>query len=100
MVSPPTEGNRLSEPIHLTSGALIGYGVLLFAAVAGFVAGGAAASFGLIGLTYLPFLVLAVLAYLGLRYPPAKIFAFIWLLLLLGVYLLQTIGFSMLVIGD
>jgi membrane protease YdiL (CAAX protease family) len=100
MISPPAESDRLSESIHLTTGALIGYGVLFVAAVVGLVSGGAAASFGQIGLIYLPFLVLAVLAYLGLRYPSARIFALIWLLIILGVYLLQTLGFSTLAVSD
>lgn len=86
--------------VKLTTTALVGYGVLALAMMLGFLFGGEAASFAQTGLTFLPFLVVAVLAYLGIRYPAARILALLWLLSLLVIYMLVVTGFSMMAVAD
>ncbi|MBX3000292.1 MAG: CPBP family intramembrane metalloprotease [Caldilineaceae bacterium] len=90
----PTE-----QPVRLTSSALVGYGILFLAVFSGFVLGGQAASFAQIGLIYMPFLVLAVMAYLGLRYLPAKLMALLWVAILFGMGLLAAVSFALLAVA-
>jgi uncharacterized protein len=105
-----TEGERMTQasldleqtekPVQLTSSALVGYGILFLAVFAGLVLGGQAASFAQIGLMYMPFLVLAVLAYLGQRYLPAKFLALLWVTLLFGMGLLAAVSFALLAVVE
>jgi membrane protease YdiL (CAAX protease family) len=88
------------KPVRLTSSTLIGYGILLLAVFAGFVLGGQAASFAQIGLIYMPFLVLAVLAYLGLQYLPARLLALLWVFILFGLGMLSAVSFTLMAVAD
>ncbi|MCB0112605.1 MAG: CPBP family intramembrane metalloprotease [Caldilineaceae bacterium] len=90
-----------SQPqIRLTTTALVGYAALVMLVVLGFLFGGEGASFAQTGLTFLPFLVIAVLAYLGIRYPAARVLAVLWLFSLLGIYILVVAGFSVMATVD
>lgn len=91
---------QIEKPVRLTSSALVGYGILFLAVFAGLVLGGQAASFAQIGLMYIPFLILAVLAYLGLRYLPAKLLALLWVAILFGIGLLAAVSFALMAVAD
>jgi membrane protease YdiL (CAAX protease family) len=91
---------QTQKPIRLQPSALVGYGILLLAILAGFVLGGQASSFAQIGLIYVPFVVLAVFAYLGIQYLPAKLLALLWVALLFGMGLLSAAGFALLAVAD
>lgn len=91
---------QTEEPIRLRASALIGYGILLVAVLAGVMVGGQAGAFAQIGLIYMPFLVLAVLAYLGIRYLPAKFLALLWMVVLFGLGMLSSVGFVLLAVAD
>lgn len=89
-----------SPVVRLTTTALVGYAVLVLAVIMGFLFGGEAASFAQMGLTFMPFVVIAVLAYLGLRYAAARVLALLWLFSLLLIYLVLVIGFSVMAVTD
>jgi uncharacterized protein len=94
------EAGAPAPEVKLTTTALAGYGALALAMMLGFIFGGEAASFAQIGLTFIPFLAVAVLAYLGIRYTAARILAILWLLSLLVIYLLVVVGFSTMAVAD
>ncbi len=86
--------------VKLTPAAWIGYAVLALAVMLGFIIGGEAASFAQTGLMFVPFVVVAVLSYLGIRYPAARVLALLWLLALMTIYLLLVVGFSLFTVMD
>jgi uncharacterized protein len=79
--------------------AVLGYALMLLALPIGFALGGEASSFASTGAMYLPFVLLALLAYLGLRNDAAKILAVLWWLGLLGLTSLGVISFTLLASG-
>ena len=79
--------------------AIIAYVILIGAIVAGFAVGGRASMFANAGLSYAPFVVLAVLAYLGVRQGSAKVLTIMWQALLMIGGALAVLGFSMMASG-
>lgn len=96
VVSPPE--SQVSEPAPAPPGArwpaAIGYLALLLALPLGFQLGGEAASFANVGFMYVPFLILATLAYLGQRYGAGKFLTILWLLALVLGASIAFVGFS------
>ncbi|MCU0493333.1 MAG: CPBP family intramembrane metalloprotease [Chloroflexaceae bacterium] len=88
---PPESRSRLALP-NWQIGA--GLGALAVVFVLGLALGGEARSIASAGLQVLPFMVLAVLAYLGSERGWAKILALIWLVLLLGGMGLLAFGYG------
>ncbi len=82
-----------------------GYGLagllLVFGTVGGALLGGPLGQFMLSGIQTLPFALLALLTYLGVEYVLARVFAFLWLgVLLVGLGLMaMLLAFSMLLLG-
>lgn len=62
--------------------AVLAYLLVMLAIPAGFLLGEEASSFAAVGVLYVPFTLLALLAYLGQRSTAAKVLALIWLLFL------------------
>lgn len=79
--------------------AVLGYVLMLLALPIGFALGGEASSFASTGATYIPFVLLALLAYWGLANDAAKILAVLWWLGLLGLASLGVISFTLLASG-
>ena len=80
--------------------AIIAYVVLILAIPIGFAVGGTTSSFANAGLSYAPFVVLAVLAYLGVTHNSAKVLTIMWLILLLLGGAAVAMGFSALASGQ
>ena len=79
--------------------AVLGYALMLLALPVGFALGGEGSSFAATGVMYIPFVLLALLAYLGLRNDAAKILAVLWCLGLLGLASLGVTSFTLLASG-
>jgi membrane protease YdiL (CAAX protease family) len=79
--------------------AVLGYLLMFLALPIGFAMGGEASSFASTGAMYVPFVLLALLAYLGLRHDAAKILAVLWWLGLMGLATLAVVTFTMLASG-
>lgn len=79
--------------------AVLGYALMLLALPIGFALGGEANSFASTGAMYIPFVLLALLAYLGLANDAAKILAVLWWLGLVGLVALGVISFTLLASG-
>lgn len=79
--------------------AVAGYVLMLLIVPVGFALGGEASNFASTGMMYLPFVFLALLAYLGLRNDAAKILAVLWWLGLLGLASLAVVSFTLLAAG-
>ncbi|RLT41756.1 MAG: CPBP family intramembrane metalloprotease [Chloroflexi bacterium] len=76
--------------------AVLGYVLMLLVLPIGFALGGEANSFASTGILYIPFVLLALLAYWGLAHDAAKILAVLWWLGLLGLAGLGVTSFTLL----
>ncbi|MBX3050596.1 MAG: CPBP family intramembrane metalloprotease [Caldilineaceae bacterium] len=79
--------------------AVAGYLLMFLILPVGFALGGEASSFASTGIMYIPFVLLALLAYLGLRNDAAKILAVLWWLGLLGLAAVGVVSFTLLASG-
>lgn len=80
--------------------AVAGYFLMVLIVPLGLALGGEASSFASTGMLYLPFVFLALLAYLGLRNDAAKILAVLWWLGLLGLASLAVVSFTLMASGS
>ncbi len=78
---------------------VLGYALMLLALPVGFALGGEANSFASTGMLYIPFVLLALLAYLGQGNDAAKILAVLWWLGLLGLAGLGVASFTLMASG-
>ena len=101
MLYPPEQksAQSLEQPPARRWPAVLGYGIMLLILPIGFVLGGEASSFASTGTMYIPFVLLALLAYLGQRNDAAKILAVLWWLGLIGLAALGITSFTMLASG-
>ena len=89
----------LEQPPASRWPAVLGYVLMLLILPIGFALGGEASSFASTGILYIPFVFLALLAYLGQRNDAAKILAVFWWLGLLGLAVLGVTTFTLLASG-
>jgi len=99
-MSAPEPNQRIDEqPPTRRWPAVLGYVVMLVILPIGLAMGGEASSFASTGAMYIPFVLLALLAYLGQRNDAAKILAVLWWLGLIGLAALGVASFTLLASG-
>lgn len=97
--SQPTPDQPNDQPPARRWPAVLGYALMILILPIGFALGGEANSFASTGMLYIPFVLLALLAYLGQRNDAAKILAVLWWLGLIGLAALGITSFTMLASG-
>ncbi len=93
--TPEISSSSVDAPPSQRWPAVLGYALMLLILPIGFALGGEAASFASTGMLYIPFVLLALLAYLGLRNDAAKILAVLWWLGLIGLAALGVASFTL-----
>ncbi|MBI3959044.1 MAG: CPBP family intramembrane metalloprotease [Chloroflexi bacterium] len=97
--TPETLSSSADAPPSQRWPAVLGYVLMLLILPVGFALGGEASSFASTGILYIPFVLLALLAYLGQRNDAAKILAVFWWLGLLGLAALGVVSFTLMASG-